>query len=82
MTVEGYALPTTPVGYYNLTVSTGTQVLGINNAVYVSPGPAVVNSLSPNIGDQGVNLPAVQINGINTHWAQGTTQLVFNGNPS
>jgi hypothetical protein len=81
MTVEGYALPTTPVGYYNLTVSTGTQVLGINNAVYVSPGPAVVNSLSPNIGDQGVNLPAVQINGINTHWAQGTTQLVFNGNP-
>ena len=81
MTVEGYALPTTPVGYYNLTVSTGTQMLGINNAVYVSPGPAVVNSLSPNIGDQGVNLPAVQINGINTHWAQGTTQLVFNGNP-
>jgi hypothetical protein len=81
MTVEGYALPTTYVGYYNLTVSTGTQTLGINNAVYVSPGPAVVNSLSPNIGDQGVNLPAVQINGINTHWAQGTTQLAFAGNP-
>ncbi len=81
MTVEGFVLPTTPVGYYNLTVSTGTQTLGLNNAVYVSPGPAVVNSLSPNIGDQGVNLPAVQINGINTHWVQGTTQLGFAGNP-
>ena len=30
LTVDGYVLPTTPVGYYNLAVSTGTQVLGIN----------------------------------------------------
>ncbi|HEY1902662.1 MAG TPA: Ig-like domain-containing protein [Terracidiphilus sp.] len=77
LTVEGYVIPTTPVGYYPLTVSTGTQVLSLNNAVYVGPGPAVINNLTPNIGDQGVNLPAVQINGINTHWAQGVTQLTF-----
>ena len=77
MTVEGYALPTAPVGSYNLTVTTGTQQLGLNNAVYISKGPAVVNSVIPNAGGQGVNLPAVQINGINTHWVQGTTQLIF-----
>jgi hypothetical protein len=77
LTVDGYVIPTTNVGYYNLTVSTGTQVLGIPNAVYVSPGPAVVNSVSPSSAGQGVNLPAVQITGINTHWVQGTTQLNF-----
>jgi len=77
LTVDGYVAPTAPVGYYNLSVSTGTQVLGINNAVYISPGPAVVNSVTPNTAGQGVNLPAVQIGGINTHWVQGTTTLTF-----
>jgi hypothetical protein len=77
MTVEGYVAPTAPVGYYNLTVTTGTQQLGLNNAVYIAPGPAVINSVTPNVGDQGANLPAVQINGINTNWVQGTTQLTF-----
>ncbi len=79
LTVDGYIQPTTPVGYRNLTVTTGTQVLGINNAVYISPGPAVINSVSPNTGGQGVNLPAVQINGTNTHWVHGTTILNFPG---
>jgi hypothetical protein len=77
LTVEGYVLPTAPVGYYNLTVSTGTQTLGLTNAVYISAGPAVINSVSPNVGNQNVNLAAVQINGINTHWMQGTTTLTF-----
>jgi hypothetical protein len=77
LTVDGYVLPTAPVGYYNLTVTTGTQQLGLNNAVYISPGPAVINSVTPNAGGQGVNLPAVQINGTNTHWVQGTTLLTF-----
>ncbi len=77
MTVNGYALPTAPVGWYNVTVTTGTQQLGLNNAVYISPGPAVINSVTPATAGQGVNLPAVQINGTNTHWVQGTTQLTF-----
>ncbi|HVU45322.1 MAG TPA: Ig-like domain-containing protein [Terracidiphilus sp.] len=79
MTVNGFVQPTTPVGYRNLTVTTGTQVLSINNAVYVSPGPAVVNGVSPNTGGQGVNLPAVNVTGINTHWQQGITTLAFPG---
>ncbi len=81
MTVDGYVNPLAPVGYYNLTVTSGTQQLGINNAVYISPGPAVVNSVTPSSGDQNANLPAVQITGINTHWAQGTTTLTFVNDP-
>jgi hypothetical protein len=79
LTVDGYVTPTTSVGYRNLTVTSGTQVLGINNAFYVTPGPAAINSVTPNTGGQGVNLPAVQINGTNTNWQQGVTQLSFPG---
>ncbi len=79
MTVDGYVSPYAYVGPYNLTVTSGTQVLGIANAVFVSPGPAVINDLIPSSGGQGVNLPAVQINGTNTSWIQGTTQLSFPG---
>lgn len=75
LTVDGYVDPTTPVGYRNLTVTTGTQVLGINNAIYVSPGPAVINNLSPNTAGQGANITTLLINGTNTHWLQGTTQI-------
>jgi hypothetical protein len=77
MTVQGYVQPTTTVGPRNLTVSSGTQILGLPNAVYVTPGPAVINDVVPNAGGQGVNLPAVQINGTNTNWQQGVTQLTF-----
>ena len=79
MTVQGYIQPTTPTGYRNLTVSTGTQTLSLNNVLYVTPGPAVINSTTPNSGGQGVNLPSVAIAGINTHWQQGVTQLTFPG---
>jgi hypothetical protein len=79
LTVNGYVQPTAGVGYRNLTVSSGTQVLGLSNALYVSQGPAAINSLSPNTGGQGVNLTSVQINGTNTNWQQGITQLTFPG---
>ena len=71
LTASGYVLPTAYTGYYNLTVTTATQLLSLPNAVYVSPGPAVVNSVSPSSGGQGAHLPAVQVNGINTNWVQG-----------
>ncbi len=77
LTVNGYVQPTTDLGYRTLTVSTGTQILTLPYAMYVSPGPAVVNSVTPATGGQSVNLPAVQINGINTHWQQGVTLLNF-----
>ncbi|MGA3371748.1 MAG: Ig-like domain-containing protein [Terracidiphilus sp.] len=77
LTADGYVLPTTPVGWYPLTVTTGSQVLGLTYGVYVSPGPAAINSVSPNTGGQGANLPSVTITGTNTHWSQGTTTLNF-----
>lgn len=79
LTVMGYAQPTTPVGYRNLTVTAGTQVLTLGNAVYVSPGPAVINSVSPTTGGQGLHIPNFEIQGINTHWQQGVTTLNFPG---
>ncbi|MGB0063168.1 MAG: Ig-like domain-containing protein, partial [Terracidiphilus sp.] len=79
LTVTGSIQATTPVGYRNLTVTNGTQVLTLSNVLYVSPGPAVINSISPNTGGQGVNLPTVQIHGTNTNWAQGVTTLTFPG---
>ncbi len=79
LTVDGYIQPTTNVGERNLTVTTGTQILGLNNVLYVSPGPAVINSVTANTAGQGVNLPAVQIVGTNTNWVQGVTQLTFPG---
>ncbi|HEY6446118.1 MAG TPA: Ig-like domain-containing protein [Acidobacteriaceae bacterium] len=76
MTVSASVSATTPVGYRNLTVTTGTQSLSINNAVYVAPGPAVVNSVSPSTGGQSQTLN-VTIQGINTNWVQGVTTLSF-----
>jgi hypothetical protein len=76
LTVEGYVQPTTTVGYRNLTVTTGTQILSLPYAVYVNNGPAVVNAVSPTTAGQGANLN-VAITGINTHWVQGVTQLTF-----
>jgi len=79
LTVTGSVQATTYVGWRNLTVTNGAQVLGLNNAFYVSPGPAVINSVVANSGGQGVTLPAVQINGTNTNWVQGVTTLTFPG---
>jgi hypothetical protein len=76
MTVTGAVQPTTPVGYRNLTVTSGTQVLTLANAFYVAPGPAVINSVTANNAGQGATL-SVTINGTNTHWQQGVTTLAF-----
>jgi hypothetical protein len=86
LTVDGFVQPTTPVGYRNVTVTTGTQALSLNNVLYVTPGPAVINDVVTNNAGQGATLP-VTINGTNTNWQQGVTTLnfpnvVFNGTPS
>ena len=76
LTVNGYVQPTTYTGWRNLTVSSGTQVLGLNSALYISSGPAVINNIVASSAGQGANL-TVTINGTNTHWVQGVTQLTF-----
>jgi hypothetical protein len=76
LTVDGYIQPTTQVGYRNLSVTSGTQVLGLNNALYITLGPAVINNVVTNTAGQGQEV-VVTINGTNTHWLQGTTTLTF-----
>ncbi|MGB7984257.1 MAG: Ig-like domain-containing protein [Terracidiphilus sp.] len=84
LTVDGYIQPTTATGWRNLTVSSSTQTLGLNYALYIAPGPAVINNVVANSAGQGATLN-VTINGINTHWQQGVSVLnfpnvVINGN--
>ncbi|MGP8225142.1 MAG: choice-of-anchor D domain-containing protein, partial [Terracidiphilus sp.] len=86
LTVDGYIQPTTYTGYRNLTVTSGTQVLGLNNVLYIRPGPAVINDVVANTTGQGATV-TVTINGTNTHWQQGVTTLTFpnvliNGTPT
>jgi len=86
LTVDGYVQPTTYVGYRNLTVTAGSQVLGLSNVLYITAGPAAINSLVAATAGQGQTL-TVLINGTNTHWQQGVTTLTFpnvviNGTPT
>ena len=76
LTAYGYVQPTTYTGWRNLTVTAGSQVLTLSNALYVASGPAVVNSVSPSQGGQNQTL-TVTITGINTNWVEGVTQLSF-----
>jgi hypothetical protein len=76
MTVTGAIDPLAYVGYRSLTVTSGLQVLGLSNVLYVSPGPAVIDSVTPNTAGQGADVN-VTITGINTHWAQGVTSFNF-----
>jgi hypothetical protein len=78
MTVNGYVQPTTNVGYRNLTVSTGNQTLNLYNVFYVTPGPAVINSVTAKSAGQGATL-TVTVKGTNTSWQQGITSLSFPG---
>jgi hypothetical protein len=86
LTVDGYIQPTTYVGWRNLTVTSGSQVLTLGYVLYVNPGPAVINNLTPNTAGQGQEV-VVTINGTNTNWQQGVTTLtfpnvLFNGTPT
>jgi hypothetical protein len=86
LTVNGYVQPTTYTGWRNLTVTSGTQVLGLNYALYITPGPAAINKVVANTAGQAETL-SVTIYGTNTHWQQGVTTLsfpnvLFNGIPT
>jgi hypothetical protein len=86
LTVDGYIQPTTPTGWRNLSVTSGVQVLGLNNALYIAPGPAAINNIVASSAGQGATL-TVTINGTNTHWQQGVSVLTFpnvliNGTPT
>jgi hypothetical protein len=76
ITVNAVVQPTTYVGPRNLTVTTGTQVLPLPNAFYVTNGPAVVSGLSPARANQGQTLD-VTVTGTNTNFMQNVTAASF-----
>ena len=71
--------PTTTLGYRNVSVTTGTQIVSLANAYQVIQGPAeIVGSLNPSTGAQGQSYNVV-VTGSQTHFAQGVTTASFGG---
>jgi len=71
--------PTTTLGYRNVAVATGPQVVVIPNGYQVYQGPAeIMGPLNPAVGGQG-KLVTVNITGSQTHFAQNVTTASFGG---
>src|SRR6185295_2060783 len=64
------------VGSRNVTVTTGAEVVELNNAFSVAPGFPVITVVTPNAGQQGQTL-TVSVTGLYTAFVQGTTQISF-----
>src|SRR5207237_985219 len=69
--------PAAALGTRNVTVTTGTEVVTLNNGFTVNAGTPVLSNVNPNPGQQGQqNLP-VTITGQFTNFVQGTTTASF-----
>ena len=69
--------PTTTLGYRNVTVTTGTEIVSLNNAFQVTVGPAaIVSALNPNSGAQNQSYNVLVV-GSQTHFLEGTTTANF-----
>jgi hypothetical protein len=67
----------TTLGGRTVKMTTGTEVVSLTNGFTVTQGPISLASVSPNTGQQGQTLAAVIINGLNTHFVQGTSVANF-----
>ena len=66
-------------GYRNVSVTTGTEVVNLNNAYQVYQGPAeIVGPLNPASGGEGTQVNVV-VTGTQTHFAQNVTTASFGG---
>jgi RHS repeat-associated protein len=77
ITITVSIAPTAPVGPINLTVTSGTEVVTLNNGFTVTPGTPAITNVNPNTGQRGQTNLSVAITGQFTHFAQGTTQVSF-----
>jgi hypothetical protein len=68
--------PLAAVGTRNVSVTTGPEVVSLNNAFLLNPGAATISNVAPNAGTQGQTL-SVNVTGTGTHFAQGTTSVSF-----
>ncbi len=73
--------PTTPLGYRNVSVTTGTEIIGSTSLFHVTTGPAAILSLSPATGGQGRSV-TVHVTGSQTNFSPGVTTASFGGNIS
>jgi Bacterial Ig-like domain len=70
---------TTNLGFRDVTMTTGAEVVTLTNGFLVTGGPAVISSLTPNNASQGANNVSIAIVGTNTNFLQGTTTVSFGG---
>ena len=65
--------PTSNTGNRIVTATTGAEIVTLTNGFLINAGPAVINTLAPANGPQGVANLTVLITGTNTNFLQGTT---------
>lgn len=77
ITVPVSIMPAASLGATNLTVTTGAEVVTLNNGFTVNAGTPVLTQVNPNTGQQGQTLASVAVTGQLTHFVQGTTVANF-----
>ena len=75
--------PLADLGTRNVVLNTpqtggGDEIVQGTAFFTVIAGPAILSSISPSTGNQGTHI-LMQVNGENTHWAQGLSQVTING---
>jgi hypothetical protein len=70
--------PTATLGPRNVSVTTASEVVNINNAFNVTVGPAAILGLGPSGGGQG-NSYTINVTGSQTHFQNGITSASFGG---
>jgi hypothetical protein len=65
------------LGARTVTLTTGAEIVALNNGFTVTSGTATLLSVTPNSGQQGQNIATVVIVGQNTNFVQGTTVANF-----
>ena len=69
--------PAAAAGARNVTVTTGGEVVTLNNGFTVTNGTPVLTTVNPNTGQQGQTNESVSLTGQFTHWVQGTSTASF-----
>src|SRR6266850_1289479 len=78
LNAQASVLPTAAIGPRKVTVTTGAQVVTLNNSFTVTAGPPGITAATPNSGQQGQSV-TLAVTGQFTHFAQGTTQVSIDG---
>lgn len=76
LTVQITISPIASLATQSLIVTTGSEIVLLTKAFSVTTAAPTIVTVSPNSGPQGQGGP-VGIVGLNTHFAQGTTQVSF-----